>query len=96
MILHKVRSLFGEFQVVNFRPSPIIVKEVEIWINPKPPWYKSNTDGAVFQQQQASRVGTLIWDHAGRVVAALSKKLHYLFGPLEAEAKVFEEAVDFA
>ena len=39
---------------------------------------------------------TLIQDHAGKVVAALSKKLHYSFGPLEAKAKAFEEAVDFA
>ena len=36
----------------------------------------------------------MIRDHAGRVVAALSKKLHYPFGLLE--AKAFEEAVDFA
>ena len=45
-----LRSLIDEFQVANFRPSLPIVKEVEIWVNPKPPWYKVNIDGAVFQQ----------------------------------------------
>ena len=65
------------------------------WINLKPPLYKINSDGAVFQQQQASGVGVVIRDHAGRVVATLSKKLHYPFGLLETEAKAFEEFVDF-
>ena len=37
MILDKARSLIDEFQVANFQPSPLVVKEVEIWINPKPP-----------------------------------------------------------
>ena len=50
VILRKARSLIDEFQVANFRPSLPIVKEMEIWVNPKPPWYKVNIDGAVFQQ----------------------------------------------
>jgi len=41
-------------------------------------------------------VGVVIRDNEGRVVAALSKKLHYPSGPLEAKAKAFEEVVDFA
>ena len=41
-------------------------------------------------------VAVVIRDHEGRVVAALSKKLHYPFGPLEAEAKAMEDAVEFA
>ena len=53
-------------------------------------------DGAVFAQQHASGVGVVIRDHEGLVVAALSKKLWYPLGPLEAEAKAMEEAVEFA
>lgn len=38
----------------------------------------------------------MIHDHEGQVVAALSKKLWYPLGPLKAEAKALEEAIEFA
>ncbi|XP_030959184.1 uncharacterized protein LOC115981148 [Quercus lobata] len=38
MIIHKARSMIEEFQVANFQPSGSSMKEVELWINPKPPW----------------------------------------------------------
>lgn len=38
----------------------------------------------------------MIHDHEGQVVAALSKKLWYPLGPLNAEAKTLEEAIEFA
>ena len=37
-------------------------------------------------------MGAVIQDHVDRVVAALSKKLHYPFGLLEAEVKVIVES----
>nr|XP_023915109.1 uncharacterized protein LOC112026651 [Quercus suber] len=46
--------------------------------------------------QHATGVAAVIRDHEGRVVAALSKKLHYPLGPLEANAKAMEEAVELA
>jgi len=57
MIIHKARSMIEEFQVANFQPSGSSMKEVELWINPKPPWYKINIDGAVFLQQHANGCG---------------------------------------
>lgn len=41
-------------------------------------------------------MGVVVRDHKGGVMAALSKLLHYPLGPLEAEAKAPEEAVEFA
>ena len=62
--------------MANFRPSGSSVKKVELWINPKPPWYKINIDGAVFFfQHHATGEGVVICDHGGRVEAALIKKL---------------------
>ena len=49
-----------------------------------------------FFSSMQTGVAVVIHDHEGRVVAALSKKLHYPLGPLEAEAKAMEEAVEFA
>ena len=60
-----------------------------------PPWYKINTDGVVFLQQQATGVGMVIRDHEGKVVAALSNKLHYSLWPLEVEVKAMEKVVEF-
>ena len=59
MINHKASSLFNEFQVANFRPLTSTMKDSNLWINPKPPWYKINIDRAVFAQQQATGVGVL-------------------------------------
>ena len=50
MIIHKARLVIEELQVANFRPLGSFVKKVELWINPKPPWYKINIDGTVFLQ----------------------------------------------
>ena len=69
--------MIKKFQVANFEPLRSSVKEVELWINQKPPWYKINTDGAVFTQQWATGVGVVICDHESRVVTKLSKRLHY-------------------
>ena len=41
-------------------------------------------------------IGTVIRDHAGTVIAALSQHLHLPLGPLEAEAKVMDIVVSFA
>ncbi|KAK9989090.1 hypothetical protein SO802_029329 [Lithocarpus litseifolius] len=72
------------------------MKDSNLLINPKPPWYKINTDGAIFAQQQAIGVGVVVRDHKGRVMAVLSNLLHFPLGPLEAKAKSLEEAVEFA
>lgn len=60
MIINKAKEVIEEFQVANFTPSKPIVKEADLWINPKPPLYNVNIDGAVFAQQQASGVGAVI------------------------------------
>ncbi|KAL0002887.1 hypothetical protein SO802_016668 [Lithocarpus litseifolius] len=81
MIIQKARALLDEFQVANFQLSQPVVKDSGQWICPKPPWYKINTNAAVFEQQQATEVGAMIRDHE-EVVATLSKKLWYPLGPL--------------
>ena len=60
------------------------------------PRYKVNTDAAVFSNLKAIRIGVVICDHEGSVIAALSKHLPLPLGPLEAEAKAIDKAVLFA
>ena len=49
--------------------------------------FKVNVDGTIFKAQKESRVGIIIHDANGLVVAALSKKFQAPWGPLEVEAK---------
>nr|XP_023923255.1 uncharacterized protein LOC112034669 [Quercus suber] len=58
--------------------------------------YKLNVGGAIFSQSKATGLGMVICDDAGLVVAAMSKKISFPLGPLEAEAKAMEAAIQFA
>ena len=60
---------------------------VQRWIPTSGYMYKVNVDGTVFKAQKESRVGVIIRDANGLVVAALSKKFQAPWGPLEVEAK---------
>lgn len=60
------------------------------------PRYRINVDGAVFLAQRAPGVGDLFRDSHGQIIAALSKKINYPLGALEAEVKAFEEGFHFA
>ncbi|XP_075657844.1 uncharacterized protein LOC142627833 [Castanea sativa] len=46
--------------------------------------------------QKTARVGVVIRDSNGLIVAALSKKFHSHLGVLEVEAKAFEAGLNFA
>ena len=59
-------------------------------------YYKLNVDGATFANLQATGVGVLICDSAGKVEVALSKKRLIPLGPLEIKAKALEEGFHFA
>ena len=87
--LYKLSIFLLKTKNYQFKAKPSIKKKKKKNPNPSffffwstwPPWYKVNTDGAVFAQQQAIGVGAIIQDNEGRDVAALSKKLHYPLGP---------------
>ncbi|XP_030964615.1 uncharacterized protein LOC115985854 [Quercus lobata] len=66
------------------------------WIPLDFPWYKINTDAAVFSASKSVGVGVVVCDHEGSVLAALNKRMPLPLGPLEAEAKPTHEAVSFA
>ena len=59
------------------------------------PLFKINADVAIFPFQRVCGVGVVVRDEMGLVVGALSKRLNVPLGPLEAEAKAFEEGVLF-
>ena len=87
--------LLEEFQAANELSTPPIVKETIKWSPPALGLYKLNIDGAIFSQIKATGLGMVIRDDAGLVVAAMSKKISISLGPLEAEVKAMEAAIQF-
>ena len=88
--------LLEEFQVANELSASPIAKDNIKWSPPALGRYKLNVDGAVFSQFKATGMGMVIRDDAGQVVAAMNKKISIPLGPLEAEAKAMEAAIQFA
>ena len=95
-IIQRAIFLLEEFRSANHKFQSPIVPHTVTWSPPNSPWYKINTDGAVFKQVQAIGIGVVARDHEGQVIAAMSKKLWVPLGPLKAEAKVMEEGIIFA
>ena len=96
MIIHKINQISDKGILGGKLSAFKIIYEWSGTVDQPPPWYKINTDGGVFLQQQATGVGMVIHDHEGKVVVALSKKLHYSLWPLGVEVKAMEEVVEFA
>lgn len=95
-IIHKARSIIEEFQLA-YLTRPRFKKHAEDqWVPPLHPWYKVNSDAAVFSHLKTVGIGVIIRDHEGSVITTLSKHLPLPLGPLEAEAKAMDEAVLFA
>ena len=52
-------------------------------------------DGGPFSATKMTRLGVLIRDEKGQVIAAISKKIHAPLDALAAEAKAMETSIQF-
>lgn len=57
------------------------------WKPPLSNWYKINVNGAVFKETRCCGIGVVARNDRRQIMGALSKKLHFPLGALEAEAK---------
>ncbi|KAL0010668.1 hypothetical protein SO802_005776 [Lithocarpus litseifolius] len=95
-IIHKARSILEDFQLAHLA-RPCLKDQTDArWSPPSHPWYKVNTDAAVFSNLQTIGIGVIIRDHEGSVIATLSQHLLLPLGPLEAETKALDVAASFA
>ena len=85
-----------EYHAVTERPTTAPAPRETFWTPPPTDRHKINVDGAVFKSQKAAGIGVLGRDCHGQVITALSKKINAPLGPLEAEVKAVEAAVQFA
>ena len=96
LIASWTKDYLEEFQVANLRVKLKQLDPAAGWFPPHPSWYKINVDGAIFENLREVGIGVIIRDHFGSVTAALSKKIQAPLGPLETEAKIMEEGMQFA
>lgn len=88
--------------IANYRKAanPHLPRQVtappESWKPPPPEWYKVNVDGAVFAETWQCGLGVMIRNDSGQIMGALSKKLLFSLGAMEAEAKAMECGIIFA
>ena len=88
--------LLEEFQIANHKIKLPIVPHHVTWSPLSNSWHKINTDGAVFNQLQATGIRVVTQDHEGHILAAMSERLWVPLNPLEVEAKAMEEDNIFA
>ena len=90
------RTTLEDFQAAHFKRPQLTSPSDARWVPPSYPWFKINTDAALFNDLRTVGIGAIIRDQEGAVIAALSQHMHPPLGPLEAEAKSLDVAVSFA
>ena len=70
-----------------------VVAMPSTWVPPSLGLCKINVDGSLSRTKKLARIGVVIRDHRGRILAALCRKIRAQLGVLEVEAKAYEASV---
>ena len=94
-IIKLALTLVKDYTAANKQPTSQQPDEVVQWKPPSANRYKVNVDGGPFSATKMTRLGVLIRDEKGQVMAAISKKIHVPLDALAAEAKAMETSIQF-
>lgn len=96
VIVNNARRYIEEYKQATNSLGPWLAQASVPLKPPLPNWYKINVDGVVFKETRCCGIGVVVRNDRGQIMGALSKKLHYPLGALEAEAKAMECGIIFA
>ncbi|KAL0008862.1 hypothetical protein SO802_010364 [Lithocarpus litseifolius] len=85
-----------EFRQATVTTVPRRESVQERWKPPPHRWYKINIDGATFKDEGHCGLGIIVRNDKGEIMGALSKRIRFPLGALEAEAKAAECGLIFA
>ena len=80
----------------NALPSPHAQRTPTMWMAPEAHNYKLNFDGATFAEDGTARIGVVICNDAGLVMASLSQRIPLPASIIEVEALAARRAMEFA
>ncbi|XP_075662879.1 uncharacterized protein LOC142632326 [Castanea sativa] len=87
---------YSKFQAIIPPPPPSRPHRRMRWKPPPLNTFKINFDGAIFAEDNCSRVGVIVRNREGLVIAAMSEKIPQLLQPTEIEAMAAIRALEFA
>ena len=91
VIATEVQKYVKEFRATIPINPPKATPPPKRWSPPSPGWYKVNVDGVVFRDRGKIGVGVVIRNDRGELMGAMSQKIYFPLGAIEAEAKAMEE-----
>ncbi|KAF5953034.1 hypothetical protein HYC85_010978 [Camellia sinensis] len=95
--VHMVCTLVNDFVHAQQRMQGQHRRVVDVqWSAPEDGWVKINFNGARFRDLQMVRVGAIIWNHSGEVMAALSEQFPFWVDANCVEAFAASKAIDLA
>ena len=73
-----------------------VAARVGSWTTPNLSWYKINFDGAIFEKEDKARLGVVIRNSEGLVMASLSQLVPLPYSVIEVESLVARRALEIA
>ncbi|KAL0002163.1 hypothetical protein SO802_015944, partial [Lithocarpus litseifolius] len=95
LIAAQAKERLNEFNATIPPQPPVMPQPRTKWKPPNVSAFKINFDGAIFRQENKSKIGVVIWDHSGAVIASLAQLSTPALQPIEIEAIATARALEF-
>ncbi|KAL0007627.1 hypothetical protein SO802_009129 [Lithocarpus litseifolius] len=85
-LLQQAKDRFQEFSALQANPTPQWIPLAASWRPLDTSWYKINSNGTLYAKENCARIGPVIRNEQGMVMASLSQKIPLPFTVVKVEA----------